>query len=115
MLDDFGEPTNLSGFTDDSLSLLYKKGDKEDIKNYRPLSLLNTDYKIYTLILTTTMNDIGLEVIHSDKAGFLPKRHITDHTNLATLLFDSYNESSKTRLLVGLDNFKGYDRVEHDY
>ena len=33
----------------------YKKYDKNDIEYYRPISLLNQDYKIYTTILENTM------------------------------------------------------------
>ena len=33
------------------LTLLYKKGEREDIRNLRPISLLNVDYKIITKLL----------------------------------------------------------------
>ena len=33
------------------LTLLYKKGEREDISNWRPISLLNADYKIITKVL----------------------------------------------------------------
>ena len=34
------------------ISLIYKKGPKNIIGNYRTISLLNTDFKIFTKILT---------------------------------------------------------------
>ena len=36
------------------VTLLYKKGDLQDIKNWRPISLLNIDYKILLTILTNS-------------------------------------------------------------
>ena len=33
------------------LTLLYKKGDKRNLDNWRPISLLNTDYKIIARVM----------------------------------------------------------------
>ena len=37
------------------ISVIYKKGDKKGNINYRPISLLNLDWRIYTSILKTRM------------------------------------------------------------
>ena len=37
------------------LTLLYKKGDKDALTNWRPISLLNTDYKILAHILANRL------------------------------------------------------------
>ena len=35
-------------FLDGDISMLYKKGGRCDPRNYHPITLLNTDYKIFT-------------------------------------------------------------------
>ena len=40
------------------ISLLYKGGERENIKNWRPLTVLNCDYKIIAKILATRLKTI---------------------------------------------------------
>ena len=37
-----------SQFTEGWMCPIYKKGERELIENYRPITLLNSDYKIFT-------------------------------------------------------------------
>jgi hypothetical protein len=47
-------------------TLLFKKGEKTDLKNYRPLSLLCTDYKIIAKALANRTKSILSTLIHDD-------------------------------------------------
>ena len=49
------------------LSLLFKKGDPENIENWRPITLLNTDYKIATRILAKRLQKFLPKIIDMDQ------------------------------------------------
>jgi len=55
-----------SGFNDRWMCPIYKKGDKENIANYRPITVLNTDYKIFTKALFEKLAEIAPDIINSD-------------------------------------------------
>ena len=45
------------------IKLLYKKGDHRNLKNWRPVSLLNVDYKILTKILTNRLSNFLHKIV----------------------------------------------------
>lgn len=54
--------------------LLYKKGDETLLKNYRPITLLNPDYKIITGTLNNRLIKVLKDRIDVDQHAFLPER-----------------------------------------
>ena len=58
------------------LSVIFKKGDSLNIKNYRPISLTNTDYKLLAHILANRLHKVLYKIISSDQTGYIRKRYI---------------------------------------
>jgi hypothetical protein len=54
------------------MTLLHKKKDKQKIENYRPITLLNTDYKTMTRAIAKKLGKVAPFLIHPDQAGFVP-------------------------------------------
>uniref|UniRef100_A0A670ZBU0 Uncharacterized protein n=1 Tax=Pseudonaja textilis TaxID=8673 RepID=A0A670ZBU0_PSETE len=57
--------------------ILKEDTDLQQVKNYRPISLLNSDYKIFASILAERLKRYLNNFIHADQNGFLPKRQKT--------------------------------------
>ena len=72
--------------SDGLITLLYKKGDRDDPRNYRPITLLNTDYKILTKVLVSRLKKVMDEFVSAPQTGFVPKRQITENTLLSRLI-----------------------------
>ena len=58
------------------LSLLHKKGDVNLLKNYRPISLTNVDYRILGQVLANRLHKVLPTLISPDQAGYVKGRYI---------------------------------------
>ncbi len=56
--------------------LLKKTKDRHFLKNWRPISLLNTDYKIIAKLLANHMKSVLPSIIDEDQSGYLKGRYI---------------------------------------
>ena len=91
------------------VSILYKKKERTDLRNYRPISLLQNDYKILTRVLTQRINKVIHLVVSPEQTGFVPGRFIVENTHLMNLL-QAYVEGEDIEgMLVGIDFEKAFD------
>jgi hypothetical protein len=64
------------------ITLIFKKKSRDDICNYRPISLLCSDYKIIAKALAERMKSVLSSVVHKDQTGFLKNRYIGENITL---------------------------------
>lgn len=93
--------------------LIFKKrGDKKDLKKWRPISLLNVDYKIISKVLTTRLSHVISPVVHPDQTCSVPGRSISSNVILLRDIFDYIERTDEAGILVSLDQQKAFDRVD---
>lgn len=102
-------------FVEGKMFLLYKKKEKTKVENYRPITLLNTDYKILTKVLATRLGQTAKNLIHKNQTGFVPGRSLYDSTRLTQLIVHYCEQTEQNGCILSLDQEKAYDRIAHDY
>jgi hypothetical protein len=97
------------------ICLLHKKGDRKDPANYRPISLIPVDVKIFARVLTNRFRPVMDSVIHRDQSGFVKGRHI-QHPLVAMFDLQELATSLDIEAYAMMVDFeKAYDRVDWEY
>ncbi|KAK4518952.1 poly(A)-specific ribonuclease [Mucor velutinosus] len=102
--------------------ILHKKGDKSDLANYRPITLISADCKVFTRIMNPRVVQVANRIITPYQCGFLPGRYIGDYGRSLQVIMDNaqsaswrnpYNFTAYAGIM--LDNAKAYDQVHPKY
>jgi hypothetical protein len=102
--------------TKGTIAFIYKnKGDPRDMRNYRPITLLQVDYKIYAKILVARPKKKITNIISPAQLSFVLGRVVIEMTHLLKLIHAYLDENEEDGLILALDWEKAFDRPNWDY
>ena len=97
------------------ITLLFKKHDRSKLKNWRPITLLTTDYKILTKALANRLKNVIADIIHTDQTASIRGRTINDNASLIRDALLYANEVNESLAMITIDQLKTFDRVDHNF
>ena len=97
------------------ISLSHKKGPRYLCKNWRPISLLNVDYKIASRALALRLRKVIHHVVSPDQTCSVPGRFIGENVRLLQDAITYASLSDSKLAILSLDQEKAFDRVDWDY
>ena len=98
------------------ISLIPKAGkDKQNIKNWRPISLSSCDLKLITKCISIKVGKCLNEIIHGSQMGYVPGRDINFNNRLMRTAMGYCKENKLDFTITSLDAQKAYDSVSHKY
>ena len=98
------------------ITLIYKKkGDPNDLKFWRPITLLTVDYKILSKILTSRLNDYINELLNPFQSSGAKERDIINNILNLQIILEYVKENQEDFSVISLDNEKAFDRTEQNF
>ena len=98
---------------DGVLNLIPKQNkDTRYLKNLRPITLLNCDYKIIEKVIANRIKGVLPDLIDHDQTGFMCKRRIAVNIRRVLDIMNLCDKQNISGIVMDLDYMKAFDRVE---
>eukprot|EP00253_Pinus_taeda_P003315 PITA_03315 len=106
----------MGGFTNSTfLALIPKENRPTSFSRFRPISLCNSSYKIFTKIIATRLQPLLPSLISENQGGFLSNRQIHDTITLVQEAIHSSTSRQEKGFVLKLDLANAFDRVRHSF
>ncbi|RVW54708.1 NADH dehydrogenase [ubiquinone] flavoprotein 2, mitochondrial [Vitis vinifera] len=97
------------------LLLIPKKEGIDDLRDFRPISLVGSVYKLLAKVLANRLKSVMGEVIFDSQHAFVHGRQILDAVLIANDALDSRLKDNIPGLLLKMDIEKAFDHVNWDF
>ncbi|CAA7061592.1 unnamed protein product [Microthlaspi erraticum] len=112
----FRSPFMPKALNSTSLVLLQKRPEADELKDYRPISCLNTIYKLITRLLAGKLKSILPEMIVPNQTAFVKDRLLLENVLLASEVIKGYHKLNLSpRMTLKVDISKAFDSVRWDF
>lgn len=91
------------------------KSRADEMKCYRPISLLNIDYKIISKVISCRLGKVLPKIIGIDQTSSVKGRSIFDNIHLLRNVVDYIDQKNLSACFICLDQEKAFDRVSWSY
>ena len=116
VFDEFYDSGVINGISNETyICLIPKKLNSCRVRDFRPISLVTSLYKIIAKVLAKRLQAVLAETISKNQGAFVAGRQILDVVLVANEAVEDYRRRNREGLVFKIDFEKAYDNVSWDF
>ncbi|CAI7901125.1 unnamed protein product, partial [Closterium sp. NIES-54] len=95
--------------------LLHKRGEKDNMDNNRPITLLNSTHKLLARVVADRMKPSLHKVISEEQYGSIPGRRISDAIEVVAYVIEAAKKGNEDWYMLLVDFRKAFDSMSRSF